>query len=74
MPKSTLTWYKSKARRIMRDIRALKGTDIAEAINQSQQVTSYRILHMYEKQLNDWILILDLAGYEIKEKEESYDR
>lgn len=58
----------------MRDIRALKGTDIAEAINQSQQVTSYRILHMYEKQLNDWILILDLAGYEIKEKEESYDR
>lgn len=70
MPKSTLTWYKSKAKRIMRDVKALKGKDIAEAINESQQVTSYRILHCYEKQLNDWILILDLAGYEITEKGE----
>lgn len=73
MPKSTLTWYKSKAKRIMRDVRALKGREIAEAINESQQVASYRLNHMYEKQLNDWILILDLAGYEIKEKGEVYE-
>lgn len=70
MPKSTLTWYKSKSKRIMRDVKALKGKDIANAINESQQVASYRILHVYEKQLNDWIQILDLAGYEIREKEE----
>lgn len=70
MPKSTLTWYKSKSKRIMRDVKALKGKDIANVINESQQVASYRIRHMYEDQLNDWIRILDLAGYEIKEKEE----
>lgn len=68
MPKSTLTWYKSKAKQIMCDVKGLKNKEIAEAINESQQVTSYRVLHMYEKQLIDWILILDLAGYEITEK------
>lgn len=70
MPKSTLTWYKWKSKRIMRDVRALKGKEIAKAINESQQIVSYRILHMYEDQLNDWLRILDLAGYEIREKEE----
>lgn len=69
MPKSTLTWYKSKTRRIMRDIKALKQKDIATEINESQQVVSYRIKNCYEKELSDWVRILDLAGYEIKEKE-----
>ena len=73
MPKSTLTWYNSKARRIMRDVKALKRREIAEAINESQQVISYRVLHVYEEQLIDWIRILDLAGYEIREKEEFED-
>lgn len=70
MPKSTLTWYKTKSRRILRDVKALKQKEIAFAINESQQVVSYRIRNTYEKELNDWIQILDLAGYEIREKEE----
>lgn len=70
MPKSTLTWYKTKTKRIMRDVRALKQKDIANEINESQQTISYRINHVYEKELTDWIRILNLAGYEINEKEE----
>ncbi|MCQ2771218.1 MAG: hypothetical protein MJ236_05410 [Clostridia bacterium] len=70
MPKSTLTWYKSRTNRIMRDVRALKQKDIANEINESQQVISYRINNVYEKELNDWIRILNLAGYEITEKGE----
>lgn len=69
MPKSTLTWYKTKTKRIMRDVKALKQKDIAQEINESQQVISYRINNVYEKELVDWIRILNLAGYEIKEKE-----
>lgn len=69
MPKSTLTWYKTKSRRIMRDVKALKQKRIAEEINESQQTISYRINNLYESQLNDWIRILNLAGYEIVEKE-----
>lgn len=71
MPRVNLTWYQPKVRRIMKDVRALKGKDIAEVINESQQVASYRVLHCYEKQLIDWIQILDKAGYEITEKGES---
>jgi len=70
MPKSTLTWYKTRTRRIMRDIKALKQKDIAAELNASQQVISYRINNCYEKELTDWIRILNLAGYEIKEREE----
>lgn len=69
MPKSTITWYKSKAKRIMRDVKALKQKEIATELNESQQVISYRIRNSYERDLIDWILILNLAGYEIKEKE-----
>lgn len=70
MPKSTLTWYKTKARRIMRDVRALKQRDIAREINESQQTISYRINNIYERELTDWVRILNLAGYEIVEREE----
>lgn len=70
MPKSTLTWYKTKTKRIMRDVKALKQKDIAQEINESQQVISYRINNVYEKELTDWVRILDLAGYEIIEKGE----
>lgn len=70
MPKSTLTWYKTRARRIFRDVKALKQKEIAILLNESSQVISYRIKNVYEKELSDWIQILDLAGYEIKEKEE----
>lgn len=54
----------------MRDVKALKQKDIAIEINESQQVVSYRIKNLYTEQLDDWIRILNLAGYEIVEKEE----
>jgi len=70
MAKSTLTWYKTRTNRIMRDVKALKQKDIAREINESQQVVSYRIKNVYEHELNDWLRILDLAGYEVTEKGE----
>lgn len=70
MPKSTLTWYKTKAKRIMRDVKALKQKDIGIEIGESQQTISYRMNNVYEKELTDWIRILHLAGYEVKEIEE----
>lgn len=69
MSKCTLTWYKSRAKRIMRDVKALKRQQIATEINESHQVISYRVNNVYAKQLEDWIRILNLAGYEIVEKE-----
>lgn len=70
MPKSTLTWYKSKSNRLLKDFRLLKQKDIATAINESQQTVSYRIRKVYPEVLPDIIRILDLAGYEIVEKGE----
>lgn len=70
MPKSHLTWYISKTKEVMRAIRGLKQKDIADTICESPQVISYRLKNVYEKELEDFILILDLAGYEIKKKEE----
>lgn len=70
MPKSTLTWYKSKAKRILNDIRCVKHTALATALNESPQVISYRLKNVYPEVFEDVIRLLDLAGYEIKEKEE----
>lgn len=70
MPKSTLTWYKSRAKRIMRDVKALKRQDIATEIGESHQTISYRVKNVYAEQLEDWLRILKLAGYEIVESEE----
>lgn len=70
MPKSTLTWYISKSNRIMKDFRLIKQREIATAINESQQTVSYRLNKVYPQVLPDIIRILDLAGYEIREKEE----
>lgn len=70
MPKSTLTWYKSKANRLMRAIRGLKQKDIATEINESQATVSYRLKNVYPEYLEDLIRILKMAGYEIVEIEE----
>lgn len=69
MPKSTLTWYKSKSNRILKDFRLLKQKDIAFEIGESQQTVSYRLRNVYPEVLPDLIRILNMAGYEIKEKE-----
>lgn len=71
MPRINLTWYAPKVRRIMRDIKALKRKEIAEIKNISHQAVSKSINNgKYEVELGDWIQILDLAGYEIREKTE----
>lgn len=70
MPKSTLTWYKTKSTRILKDFKLLKQKDIANMINESQQTVSYRLKNVYPAVLPDIIRILDMAGYEIKEKGE----
>lgn len=70
MPASRLTWYKTKTNRIMRDIRTVKQKEIAQEINESIATVSYRLKNVYPRFLEDMIRILDLAGYEIKEKEE----
>ena len=68
MPKSTLTWYKSKSNRILKDFRLLKQKDIAFEIGESQQTVSYRLRNVYPEVLPDLIRILNMAGYEIVEK------
>lgn len=69
MPKSTLTWYKTKSNRILKDFKLLKQKDIAVEINESQQTVSYRLRNIYPEVLPDLIRILNMAGYEIVEKE-----
>lgn len=68
MPRSTLTWYKSKTNRILKDFRLLKQKDIAHEIGESQQVVSYRLKNVYPEVLSELVRILDMAGYEIVEK------
>lgn len=63
-----LTWYQPKVRRIMKDVRALKRRQIAEVKHITSQGVS-KGLDKYEKDLTEWIQILDMAGYEIREKE-----
>lgn len=73
MPKSTLTWYKSKARRIVKDLRLVKQSVIATELNESQQVISYRMRNVYQKQFEDTLRLLALAGYEVVESEVEQD-
>lgn len=71
MPAVNLTWYAKPVRRIMRDIEALPQKNIAEIEGVSQQAVSSKILNdSYRISLTKWIQILNLAGYEIKERED----
>lgn len=70
MPKSTLTWYKSKANRIVKDLKSHKESEIGLMLNESRQCIHYRMQNIYPSMFEDVIRLLDLAGYEIKEKEE----
>lgn len=69
MPKSNLTWYKTKRKRIMKDMGLVSQTALGNEINESQQTISYRIHNVYPEVLDDLIRILDLIGWEVKEKE-----
>ena len=71
MPACNLTWYQPKVRRIMKDIKALKRSEIAEILSISHQAVSKNIKNgKYESDITWLIQILDKAGYEIKEKNE----
>lgn len=70
MPAVNIVWYASKVRRIMRDVKALKQREIAEIEGVTRQAVSKKFIsNTYKDELTNWIQILDLAGYEIREKE-----
>lgn len=70
MPITNLTWYQPKVRRIMKDVKALRRNKIAKMLNVSAQSVGQSIKSgSYDNQLTKWIQILDMAGYEIREKE-----
>lgn len=71
MPRTNLHWYTSKVRRIMKDVSHLKQKDIAEIEGVTRQAVCIKMKgSSYDESLSKWIQILDLAGYEIREKEE----
>lgn len=69
MARSKLLWYRTQAKAIMYDINELPQVDIAHEINESRQTVSYRLKNTYPNILEDLIRILNMAGYEIVEKE-----
>lgn len=70
MPAVNLNWYDSIVRRIMRDVSSLKQREIAEIEGVTRQAVSKKMQSKtYQISLEDWVQILDKAGYEIKEKQ-----
>lgn len=70
MPAVNLNWYDSIVRRIMRDVSNLKQREIAEIEGVTRQAVSKKMQSKtYQRSLEDWVQILDKAGYEIKEKQ-----
>lgn len=70
MAKSSLTWYKSKATHIINELRGLGQKQLAVTLNTHQSNISFAINNSWQKELERWLRLLDLAGYEIVEKEE----
>lgn len=70
MSKSKLTWYKSQANEIMRDLKRSNKSALAREINESRQTFHYRIENMYQEQLEDWIRILKHEGWVIRREDE----
>lgn len=69
MPALKITWYKTKAARLIKMFRIVPQKDMATLLNISQQTYSYRLRNVYPGQLEDLIRMLDAIGYEITEKE-----
>lgn len=69
MAASSITWYKPQAKKIMRGLKAVKQTEIAIELNESPQTIFYRIHNVYPKMFEDVVRLIDLAGFEIVEKE-----
>lgn len=73
MPKARSSWYQLKANRIMRAFRTVHQKELAQAINVSPQLMNYRIKNVYFDEICDLVRMLDLVGYEIREKGEEDD-
>lgn len=75
MPAVNLTWYQPIVRRIYKDMRALKQKDIAKIEGVTRQAVSKKFTAgTYKDELTNIVQILDLAGYEIREKENEGDK
>lgn len=70
MAASSLTWYKTKAKKLIKAIRFEKQGDMAALLNMPQPTFSYRIRNVYPGMLEDLLRLLDVAGYEVVEKEQ----
>lgn len=64
----SLTKHGALVRRIMNAVKALKQKDISDEVGRSQQDVSYRIRNVYPEIFEEMITILEMAGYEVKEK------
>jgi len=69
MSKSTLTWYKSISRKLMRGLKSVKQVEIARELGETPQVICYRMKNCYPNMFDDVVRLIDMAGYEIREKE-----
>lgn len=71
MPKSFLApWYSVKTKRILLMLKGLKQKDIAAELGCSQQNVSYGFVSgEFQRQLETSLQLINMAGYEIKEKE-----
>lgn len=71
MAKSSLNWYKGQAKNIMNALWRINQTTIANEVNaSSKQVISYRMRNVYPRQIEEWLRLLELAGYEVVQKGE----
>lgn len=68
MARCYLTKHGSEANHILKVIKGLKQKDIADELGQSRQVISYRMKNVYPKEIEEFITILDMAGYDIVER------
>lgn len=64
----SLTKHGALVRRIMNAVKALKQKDISDEVGRSQQDVSYRIRNVYPEIFEEMITILEMAGYEVREK------
>ena len=70
MAKCSATWYKSKARRIIRELRGVKQKELVIELNSTQPTISYAINHYWQEELERWLRLLNLLGYEVIRKED----
>lgn len=69
MSKTTLNPHLNKARKVIRNLKAINQREIATELRITQPAVSYGIKNGYLADIEKVLILLDLAGYEVKEKE-----